>query len=109
MAQAQASLAVIFLYVGAYQLSFGPIAWLLVGEVFPAKVRSAAVGLATLSNFGSNFLVSLFLPTVEETIGLRGTYLGFASVGVLAVVSIYFTVVETRCKTLEEIEEMLTK
>lgn len=109
VAQAQASLAVIFLYVGAYQLSFGPIAWLLVGEVFPAKVRSAAVGLATLSNFGSNFLVSLFLPTVEETIGLRGTYLGFASVGVLAVVSIYFTVVETRGKTLEEIEEMLTK
>ena len=109
VAQAQASLAAIFLYVGAYQLSFGPIAWLLVGEVFPAKVRSAAVGLATLSNFGSNFLVSLFLPTVEENIGLQGTYLGFASVGVLAVVSIYFTVIETRGKTLEEIEEMLTK
>jgi len=109
VAQAQASLAAIFLYVGAYQLSFGPIAWLLVGEVFPAKVRSAAVGLATLSNFGSNFLVSLFLPTIEENIGLQGTYLGFASVGVLAVVSIYFTVIETRGKTLEEIEEMLTK
>ena len=55
MFQAQASVAAIFLYVGAYQLSFGPIAWLLVGEVFPSKVRSAAVGVATLSNFGSNF------------------------------------------------------
>ena len=106
-AQAQASVAAIFLYVGAYQLSFGPIAWLLVGEVFPSKVRSAAVGLATLSNFGSNFLVSLFLPTVQETVGLRGTYLGFASVGVLALASIYFTVVETRGKTLEEIEAEL--
>jgi len=102
--QAQASVAAIFLYVGAYQLSFGPIAWLLVGEVFPSKVRSTAVGLATLSNFGSNFLVSLFLPTVQETVGLRGTYLGFASVGVLALASIYFTVIETRGKTLEEIE-----
>ena len=102
--QAQASVAAIFLYVGAYQLSFGPIAWLLVGEVFPSKVRSTAVGLATLSNFGSNFLVSLFLPTVQETVGLRGTYLGFASVGVLALASIYFAVIETRGKTLEEIE-----
>jgi len=105
--QAQASVACIFFYVGAYQLSFGPIAWLLVGEVFPSKVRSAAVALATLSNFGSNFLVSLFLPTIEEQLGLRGTYLGFASVGVFALLSIYFTVIETRGKTLEEIEAEL--
>jgi sugar porter (SP) family MFS transporter len=109
VAQAQASVACIFLYVGAYQLSFGPIAWLLVGEVFPSKVRSAAVGAATLSNFGSNFLVSFFLPSVQEQVGLRGTYLGFASVGVLALISIYFTVIETRGKTLEEIEAELTK
>ena len=106
--QAQASVAAIFLYVGAYQLSFGPIAWLLVGEVFPSKVRSAAVGLATLSNFGGNFLVSLLLPTARETVGSRGTYLGFASVGVFALVSMYFTVIETRGKTLEDIETELT-
>ena len=105
--QAQASVAAIFLYVGAYQLSFGPIAWLLVGEVFPSKVRSAAVGVATLSNFGSNFLVSLLLPTARETVGSRGTYLGFASVGVFALVSMYFTVIETRGKTLEDIETEL--
>ena len=106
--QAQASVAAIFLYVGAYQLSFGPIAWLLVGEVFPSKVRSAAVGVATLSNFGSNFLVSLLLPTARETVGSRGTYLAFASVGVFALVSMYFTVIETRGKTLEDIETELT-
>ena len=106
--QAQASVAAIFLYVGAYQLSFGPIAWLLGGEVFPSKVRSAAVGLATLSNFGGNFLVSLLLPTAQETVGSRGTYLGFASVGVFALVSMYFTVIETRGKTLEDIETELT-
>ena len=94
--------------VGAYQLSFGPIAWLLVGEVFPSKVRSAAVGVATLSNFGSNFLVSLLLPTARETVGSRGTYLAFASVGVFALVSMYFTVIETRGKTLEDIETELT-
>ena len=52
--QARFSVAAIFLYVGAYQVSFGPIAWLLVGEVFPTKVRSQAVGIATLLNFGSN-------------------------------------------------------
>ena len=39
------------------QLSFGPISWLIVGEVFPLSVRGPATALATLTNFGSNFLV----------------------------------------------------
>lgn len=39
------------------QVSFGPISWLMVGEVFPLAVRGPAAALATLTNFGSNFLV----------------------------------------------------
>ena len=106
--QARISVAAIFLYVGAYQVSFGPIAWLLVGEVFPTKVRSQAVGIATLLNFGSNFIVSLNLPYAIEQIGIKSTYFGFASIGVLSVASIYFSVVETKGKTLEEIEDAYT-
>ena len=37
------------------QVSFGPISWLLVGEIFPLSVRSQASALATITNFGSNF------------------------------------------------------
>jgi len=40
------------------QVSFGPISWLIVGEVFPLAVRGPATALATLTNFGSNFLAS---------------------------------------------------
>lgn len=39
------------------QVSFGPISWLIVGEVFPLAVRGQAAALATVTNFGSNFLV----------------------------------------------------
>ena len=106
--QARFSVAAIFLYVGAYQVSFGPIAWLLVGEVFPTKVRSQAVGIATLLNFGSNFIVSLNLPYAIEQIGIKSTYFGFASIGILSVASIYVSVVETKGKTLEEIEDAYT-
>ena len=70
--------------------------------------RGRGESLRTLSNFGSNFLVSLLLPTARETVGSRGTYLAFASVGVFALVSMYFTVIETRGKTLEDIETELT-
>ena len=41
------------------QVSFGPISWLIVGEVFPLAVRGPASALATLTNFGSNFVVRL--------------------------------------------------
>lgn len=39
------------------QVSFGPISWLIAGEVFPLAVRGQAAALATVTNFGSNFLV----------------------------------------------------
>lgn len=41
------------------QVSFGPISWLMVGEIFPLAVRGPAIALATLTNFGTNFVVSM--------------------------------------------------
>ena len=56
------------------QVSFGPISWLIVGEVFPLAVRSPATALATLTNFGSNFLVSLR----EKTLHANSSYSHYA-------------------------------
>lgn len=105
---AWANLGALLLYVGCYQLSFGPISWLLCGEVFPLKVRGQAIALATLTNFGSNFLVSLLLPSVQENFGQAATYFTFAAIGVAAVVTIHAIVPETKGKTLEEIEALWT-
>eukprot|EP00894_Picocystis_sp_ML_P003708 jgi/Pico_ML_1/54225/g28.t1 len=49
------SVIALLMYVGCYQVSFGPIAWLLVGEVFPNSIRGSAIAVATLANFGSIF------------------------------------------------------
>eukprot|EP01026_Neomeris_dumetosa_P065428 TRINITY_DN6280_c0_g1_i3.p2 TRINITY_DN6280_c0_g1~~TRINITY_DN6280_c0_g1_i3.p2 ORF type:complete len:354 (+),score=30.96 TRINITY_DN6280_c0_g1_i3:119-1063(+) len=100
------SLIALLLYVGCYQVSFGPISWLLVGEIFPLEVRSQALAIATFTNFFSNFLVSLLLPTVQQTFGMASTYLLFGLIGVAAVASIYTFVPETKGKTLEEIEAL---
>ncbi|KAK9819163.1 hypothetical protein WJX81_007550 [Elliptochloris bilobata] len=98
------SVAALLLYVGAYQISFGPISWLMVGEVFPLAVRGQASALATLTNFASNFAVSLVLPSMQDGLGPGATYLIFAGVGVVAVTTIAAIVPETKGKTLEEIE-----
>ncbi len=83
-AAAWTSVGALLLYVGCYQMSFGPISWLIVGEVFPLAVRGQAIALATFVNFGSNFVVSLVLPGLQQSIGLSNTYLSFAVVRGLA-------------------------
>lgn len=103
---AYTNLGALLLYVGCYQISFGPISWLLCGEVFPLQVRGQAIALATLTNFGSNFVVSLLLPTIQESWGQAATYYTFAAIGVAAVATIYTIVPETKGKTLEEIEAL---
>lgn len=99
----------LLLYVGCYQISFGPISWLIVGEVFPLAVRSQALALATFVNFASNFGVSLVLPTVQEVFGMQLTYATFAAIGVAAVANVYYNVPETKNKTLEQIEALWRK
>ena len=54
-------------------------------------MRSQAIAVAAVLNYGSNFLVSLALPTVEASVGLPATYLGFAAIGAVALLSIYYT------------------
>lgn len=101
-----ANVVALLVYVGAYQVSFGPISWLIVGEVFPLSIRGQALALATLTNFASNFLVSLYIPLLQENLGPAGLYMTFAGIGCLALYVIYSIVPETKGKSLEEIEDL---
>uniref|UniRef100_A0A383VP60 Major facilitator superfamily (MFS) profile domain-containing protein n=1 Tax=Tetradesmus obliquus TaxID=3088 RepID=A0A383VP60_TETOB len=103
------SAGALLVYVGCYQISFGPISWLIVGEVFPLAVRSQAIALATFVNFASNFGVSLVLPSLQDGVGMQATYGLFALIGVAAVANIYYNVPETKNKTLEQIEALWRK
>lgn len=102
---AWAAVIALLTYVGAYQLSFGPVSWLIVGEVFPLRVRGQAIALATLTNFASNFGVSLLLPTLQDNFRAN-IYFVFAIIGMFAWYIIYSSVPETKGKTLEEIERI---
>merc|ERR1712216_275724 len=61
-------IGLIFLYIAAYQISFGPIAWLLISELFPLEVRGQAVALAVQANFASNMLVALLFPVARDAL-----------------------------------------
>ncbi|CAI5504873.1 unnamed protein product, partial [Closterium sp. Naga37s-1] len=101
------SVLALLLFVGCYQVSFGPIAWLMVSEVFPLPVRGRAQSIATLLNFASNALVTFALPPIQGALGQAGTFYSFATIGAGALLFIYLWVPETRGLQLEEIEAKL--
>jgi len=95
-----------FLYVGGYQVGFGPIAWLLISEIFPLDVRGKAVAVAVQVNFGTNLLIAFLFSVEIDAIGACAT---FAIFGIITLYSLYFVykyVPETKGLTLEQIERL---
>jgi sugar porter (SP) family MFS transporter len=72
-----------FMYIGGYQVGFGPISWLIISEVFPLSVRGQAVALAVQMNFFLNAVVQFGVPVLESAIGLNFTF------GIFAVLTAY--------------------
>ena len=102
-----AIIACILAFVGSYQIGFGPITWLVLSEIFPLRVRGAAVSIGTLANFGSNLLVALLFEVERVSLGETALFGQFALIGIAAT---WFTnkyVFETRGLSLEEIETKL--
>jgi sugar porter (SP) family MFS transporter len=98
------TLAGLMLYVASFAVSFGPLLWVMLPEIFPLKVRGAGTGVSALSNWGANFVVSqAFLPLVA-LIGTTAVFWILAGICVVAAIFIYFLVPETRGRSLEKIE-----
>ena len=97
----------LMLYVASFAVSFGPLLWVMLPEIFPVKARGAGTGLSSLSNWGANFIVAqAFLPLVA-IVGRTAVFWGLGVICVLAGIFIYFVVPETKGRSLEEIESDL--
>jgi len=94
----------IIIYTASFMMSWGPITWVLISEIFPNKIRGKAVAVAVMAQWAANYLISSTYPVMMEFSGAF-TY-GFY--GVMSLFSFYFVwkmVPETKGKTLEEIEK----
>ncbi|KAF5735430.1 hypothetical protein HS088_TW15G00933 [Tripterygium wilfordii] len=94
----------LLLYVGCYQLSFGPIGWLMISEIFPLRLRGRGLSIAVLVNFGANALVTFAFSPLKALLGAGILFYGFGVIAVLSLIFIFFIVPETKGLTLEEIE-----
>ncbi|PYH34167.1 general substrate transporter [Aspergillus neoniger CBS 115656] len=94
--------ALIYLYVLSYSISYGPLAWVLPAEVFPSSKRAKGVGAATGMIWLANFIIGVVVPEMLLKLGW-GTYLFFGIFCVAAAVFSFFLVPETSNKSLEQV------
>jgi SP family sugar:H+ symporter-like MFS transporter len=90
------------LYIVAFAMSWGPVMWVLLGEMFPPRMRGAALAVSGASNWAANFAVTVtFLPLLA-LVGLSGAYAFYALAAAISVPFVWFAVRETKGKTLEQ-------
>ncbi len=92
------------LYIASFAISLGPVFWLMISEIYPLRIRGTAMSVASIANWGSNFLVALTFPILLATLGGAGSFWLFAVLGIVAWFFVYFRVPETKGRSLEEIE-----
>lgn len=103
------AVASLLLYVGSYQVSFGPISWLMVSEIFPLQTRGKGISLSVLTNFGSNAIVTFAFSPLKELLGADNLFLLFGAIALLSLLFVSVVVPETKGLTLEEIESKILK
>ena len=103
-----AALVFIILYTASFMMSWGPICWVLIAEIFPNTIRSQAVAIAVAAQWISNFLVSSTFHSLSEW-SIGGTYGLYALVSLASALFVWRWVPETKGKTLEEMSKLWKK
>eukprot|EP00404_Azadinium_spinosum_P012951 CAMPEP_0180518964 /NCGR_PEP_ID=MMETSP1036_2-20121128/55407_1 /TAXON_ID=632150 /ORGANISM="Azadinium spinosum, Strain 3D9" /LENGTH=455 /DNA_ID=CAMNT_0022531215 /DNA_START=8 /DNA_END=1371 /DNA_ORIENTATION=- len=87
-----ATVAALMVYVSGYQIGFGPISWLMISEVFPLRVRGAALSTAAMVNFGTNILMTLCQAALIHALTPAGTFGLYLALSLFSVLFVLYTV-----------------
>ncbi|GAA1820425.1 sugar porter family MFS transporter [Nesterenkonia flava] len=92
------------IFVIFFGATWGPFMWLMLGEMFPNRVRAVALGVASAFNWGSNFLISTLFPQMAE-LSLVFAYGFYAISALLSLVFVLLWVPETKGREIEDMQE----
>ena len=90
------------LYVIFFNLSWGPVMWVMLGEMFPNQIRGSALAVSGAAQWTTNFLISVSFPVLAKYIGLPITYGFYAACAFISIFFVLRMVHETRGRELEE-------
>jgi SP family sugar:H+ symporter-like MFS transporter len=92
------------LYVIFFNMSWGPVMWVMLGEMFPNKIRGSALAVAGLAQWTANYVVVQSFPWMADTLGLASTYAFYTISAVISFFLVKSFIKETKGKELEEME-----
>jgi MFS transporter, SP family, arabinose:H+ symporter len=95
--------------IAVYSMTLAPIVWVVLSEIFPNKIRGAAMAIATFFLWTACFILTYTFPILNSTFGSAGTFWLYAGICLLGFCLVKFRLPETKGKTLEEIEKELLK
>ncbi|MFA9191814.1 sugar porter family MFS transporter [Flavobacterium sp. FZUC8N2.13] len=104
--------AVLFLVIAAiacYAMTLAPVTWVVLSEIFPVKIRAMAMGVATFSLWTACFILTYTFPLLNNSLGAYGTFWLYGVVCFVGYLFLRIYLPETKGKSLEEIENELTK
>jgi sugar porter (SP) family MFS transporter len=88
------------LFVVAFGMSWGPVVWVLLGEMFPNRIRAAALGLAAAGQWAANWAITVTFPEMRNHLGLAYGFYGLCAI--LSFVFVWRWVQETKGVSLED-------
>jgi sugar porter (SP) family MFS transporter len=97
----------ITLYVASFSISWGPVQWVALPELFPLRIRAAAVGVCVIFNWLFNLIVALVFPSLLDRFGAGANFVFFAVMTALAFLFVTKLMPETKGRSLEAIEREL--
>jgi len=92
------------LYVMFFNMSWGPIMWVMLGEMFPNQIRGSGLAVAGFFQWTSNFAITMTFPIMLTSVGLAAAYGFYALCAAISVVFVMKLVHETKGKELEQME-----
>ena len=93
--------------IGCYAMSLAPVTWVVISEIFPNRIRGAAMSVAVTSLWLACFVLTYTFPFLKDNLGPAGTFWLYAGICVAGFLFILRKLPETKGKSLEEIERQL--
>ncbi len=93
--------------IGCYAMSLAPVTWVVISEIFPNRIRGAAMSVAVTSLWVACFILTYTFPILDHRFGAAGTFWVYAAICAAGFAYIWRSLPETKQKSLEEIEQDL--
>lgn len=94
----------IFLAIGTYAISLGPLTWVLISEIFPNNIRGKAISVAVICLWSAYFILVSTFPVIEKRFGDASAFWAYAVICAGGFLFIWLKLPETKGKSLETIE-----